>query len=108
MALLSVGRLCIKDRGREAGSKCVVVNVVDKNFVEVTGPKEVTGVRRRRVNASHLIPLERSIKIRKGATDAMVLTALKRSKLVPFMRGERVERVEGGEGVAKSEEADSP
>lgn len=104
MAVLSIGRICVKTRGREKGSKCVVVNVVDKSFVEVTGPKELTGVRRRKVNVSHLAPLEKAIKIRKGATDKMVLTALRRSRLIPFMGGKKVER---GEETDEGEEADS-
>ena len=34
MPLLEVGRLCIKTAGREAGLKCVIVEVTDKNFGE--------------------------------------------------------------------------
>ena len=33
MAALEVGRVCIKTAGREKGKKCVVVDVIDKNFV---------------------------------------------------------------------------
>lgn len=104
MAVLSIGRICLKNRGRESGSKCVVVNVIDENFVEVTGPKELTGVKRRKVNVNHLVPLDKVIKIRKGATDKMVLTALKRSKLIPLMGGKEVE---GGKEIDEGEEADS-
>jgi large subunit ribosomal protein L14e len=66
---MDVGRVCLKLKGREAGSRCVIVDVVDRNYVIVTGPPEVTGVRRRRVNMSHLQPLDEVIEIRRNAPD---------------------------------------
>lgn len=104
MTVLSVGRICVKTRGRESGNKCVVVNVIDRSFVEITGPKEVTGIKRRKVNIGHLTPLEKVVKIRKGAPDSMVLTALKRSRLIPFMGGKKVER---SKGIPEDKEAGS-
>jgi len=76
MPAIEVGRICIKTRGREAGKRCVVVDLIDKNFVLITGPKSVTGVRRRRANISHLSPTEEKINIRRGASDEEVLQAL--------------------------------
>jgi len=73
--------VCIKTAGREAGKKCVVVRVIDKNFVEITGPKKLTGVRRRRVNVKHLLPLPLKIDIPEGAGDDEVLEALKTTEL---------------------------
>jgi large subunit ribosomal protein L14e len=81
MGLIEVGRVCIKTAGREAGKKCVVVKIIDKNFVEITGPKELTGVRRRRVNIKHLLPLPLKIDISEGAGDEEVLEALKDTEL---------------------------
>jgi len=72
---MDVGRICVKLTGREAGSRCVIVDVVDKNYVIVTGPLEVTGVRRRRVNMSHLQPLDEVIEISRNASDETI-TAL--------------------------------
>jgi large subunit ribosomal protein L14e len=72
-----VGRICVKLSGREAGRKCVVVDVTDKSFVLITGPKEVTGVRRRRANINHIEPLQESIEIKRGASDEDVTEALK-------------------------------
>jgi len=66
---MDVGRICVKLKGREAGNRCVIVDVVDRNYVIVTGPPEVTGVRRRRVNMSHLQPLDEVIEIRRNASD---------------------------------------
>lgn len=72
-----VGRVCIKTSGRDAGKRCVVVDLMDKNFALVTGPKQVSGVRRRRVNVNHLKPLEEKIAIEKGATDEQIAALLK-------------------------------
>lgn len=77
MAAIEVGRICVKLSGREAGRKCVVVDVVDKSFVFITGPKKVTGVRRRRVNISHVEPLQATVEIKRGASDEEVEEVLK-------------------------------
>jgi len=76
MTAMEIGRICIKTAGREKGKKCVIVDVIDKNFVLITGPKSLTGVKRRRVNIKHLKPTEEKIKIKKGASDEAVLKAL--------------------------------
>jgi len=80
-----VGRICVKVAGREAGRKCVIVDVSDKSFVLVTGPKEVTGVRRRRANINHVEPLQESIEIKKGASDEEVTDALKSAGKLEMM-----------------------
>jgi large subunit ribosomal protein L14e len=72
-----VGRICVKTAGRDTGKRCVVVDLMDKNFALVTGPKSVTGVRRRRVNVNHLKPLEEKLTIEKGASDEQVAAILK-------------------------------
>jgi len=76
MPAIEVGRICIKTRGREAGRQCVIVDLIDKNFVLITGPKSLTGVRRRRANIRHLSPTEEKINIRRGASDEEILQAL--------------------------------
>jgi large subunit ribosomal protein L14e len=45
--------------------------------VLITGPKEVTGVKRRRVNINHIEPSQDSIEIQRGASDEEVTEALK-------------------------------
>ncbi|MFQ6077292.1 MAG: 50S ribosomal protein L14e [Candidatus Bathyarchaeia archaeon] len=77
MPAIDVGRICVKTSGREAGMKCVIVDLIDRNFVLITGPKDVNGVRRRRANIKHLEPTEERIKIRRGVSDEEVLEALK-------------------------------
>ena len=76
MSAVEVGRICVKVVGREAGRKCVIVDLIDKNFVLLTGPIEVTGIKRRRVNISHIEPTGAKIKLDRGATDEDVAQAL--------------------------------
>ncbi len=91
MPAIEVGRICVKIKGREAGRRCVILDIIDKNFVLVTGPKNVTGVRRRRVNINHLKPTEEVIKIRRGASDEEVYKALVESgNLEKYMEKEKL------------------
>jgi large subunit ribosomal protein L14e len=76
MPAIEVGRVCVKVAGRESGRKCVIVDVMDKSFVLVTGPKKVTGVKRRRVNINHVAPLEDIIPVKRGASDEEVTQML--------------------------------
>lgn len=76
MSAVDVGRICVKLAGREAGKKCVIVDVVDRNFVLVTGPKQVNGVKRRRVNVNHIEQTERKVNIKRGESDEQVMKAL--------------------------------
>jgi len=82
---VEVGRLCVKVSGRESGMRCVVVDVVDKSFVLITGPKKVTGVRRRRANIMHVEPSQESISIKRGASDEEVEEALKKAGKLEIM-----------------------
>ncbi|UCF58732.1 MAG: 50S ribosomal protein L14e [Candidatus Bathyarchaeota archaeon] len=86
MPAIEVGRVCVKIVGREAGRRCVVVDVVDKNFVVVTGPVKVTGVKRRRVNVGHIEPTEMKVKIGKGDGDNEVVETLKVAGLLDKMK----------------------
>ena len=51
MALIEVGRVCIKKFGRDAGSKAVITKMVDKGHVHI-----VTSIRPhdRKCNVNHL------------------------------------------------------
>ncbi|MEB3779806.1 MAG: 50S ribosomal protein L14e [Desulfurococcales archaeon] len=86
MPAIEVGRLCVKTYGREAGRKCVIVDIIDENFVLITGPKSLTGVKRRRANIDHIEPLDKKIEINKGASDEEILKALEEAGLVDFMK----------------------
>lgn len=86
MPAIEVGRICVKIVGREAGKRCVVVDVVDKNFVLVTGPIKVTGVKRRRVNVGHIEPTEMKVKIGKSDGDSEIVEALKAAGFLDKMK----------------------
>jgi large subunit ribosomal protein L14e len=88
MPAIEVGRICVKVLGREAGKKCVIVDLMDKSFVLITGPKKLTDVKRRRVNANHIEPLQDKIDIKRGASDEEVADALKASDKLEMMKKE--------------------
>jgi large subunit ribosomal protein L14e len=71
MSLFSIGRLCMKIAGRDAGLTCVVVEEFDNNYVLVDG---IT--RRKKVNVKHLEPLDKVIELSKGASHEDVKSAL--------------------------------
>ena len=75
MATLEIGRVCVKTAGRETGKYCVVLKKMDVNFVLITGPKTLTGVKRRRCNVEHLEPTSFSVKIDAEASDSIVIKA---------------------------------
>jgi large subunit ribosomal protein L14e len=85
MPAIEVGRICVKIAGREAGKKCIIVDVIDKNFLLITGPKKVTGVKRRRVNINHVEPTERKVNIGRGESDEEIMKALD-EKTLNFLR----------------------
>ncbi len=86
VASVEVGRVCVKLSGREAGQKCVIVDVIDKNFVLVTGPQKLTGVKRRRTNLKHLEPTSEAIDIKKGASDEDVAKIAEKAKKTTFLK----------------------
>ena len=69
--MYEVGRLCVKIAGRDARKKCVVVDVLDNNYVLIDGQ-----TRRRNCNVNHLEPLDKVLKIKKGASHKDVVEAL--------------------------------
>ncbi len=86
MAAIEIGRICIKTRGREAGRKCVIIDLIDDKYVLITGPKDVTGVKRRRVNIKHIEPTQIKIDIKPGASDEEVKKALEEHGLIEKMK----------------------
>ncbi|MGC9079916.1 MAG: 50S ribosomal protein L14e, partial [Nanopusillaceae archaeon] len=66
--VLQIGRVCVKTSGREAGKICVVVDIIDNNFVLIDGD-----VRRKRVNVKHLEPTDKVLGIKKGAKTEEVI-----------------------------------
>lgn len=60
MKVFEVGRICVKNSGRDASKRCVVTKIVDNKFVEVIckGRKKA-----RKCNIAHLEPLSQTISI---------------------------------------------
>ena len=74
--MYEIGRLCVKLAGRDARMKCVIIEVLDNNYVMIDGQ-----TRRRKCNINHLEPLDKVLKIKKNATHSEVKTALKKEKI---------------------------
>ncbi len=77
MSVYDIGRICVKTMGREAGKHCVIVDIIDKNYLLIDGLK----VRRKRVNYRHIVPTSDTIDIKKGADHKTVEDAIKKAKL---------------------------
>lgn len=77
MSVYDIGRVCVKTMGREAGNYCVIVDIIDKNYLLIDGLK----VKRRRVNYNHIEPTTDMIEIKKGAKKKEVEEAIKKAKL---------------------------
>lgn len=82
MVSLNVGQVCMKVAGREGGGVCTVIKPVDKTFVMVTGPKLVTGIKRRRCNIEHLEPTDIKLDIKEDATDEEIIEAYKKANVI--------------------------
>ncbi len=78
MSVYDIGRIVVKNMGREAGYRAVIVDIVDKNYLLIDGLK----VKRRRVNYKHIIPVDEIIDgLKKGASHKEVEAAIKKAKL---------------------------
>ena len=85
MAAIEVGRVIVKTAGREALMKAVIVDLVDQNFVLISGGG-VSPIKRRRCNIKHLRPLENIIDIKRGAKDDTIQKAIEKADLVEEMK----------------------
>ncbi|MBU0666240.1 MAG: hypothetical protein ABIC91_02875 [Nanoarchaeota archaeon] len=74
--VFEIGRLCVKIAGRDAGLRCVVIEILEGNFVLIDGQ-----TRRKKCNLKHLEPLETVLKIKAKATHADVVSEFKKLKL---------------------------
>jgi large subunit ribosomal protein L14e len=59
MPAIEKGRVCVKIAGRESGKKCVIVDVIDQNFVEIVG----NDVKHKRCNIKHLEPVDKTVEV---------------------------------------------
>ena len=59
MPAIEKGRVCVKIAGRETGKKCVIVDDIDENFVEIVGNE----VKNKRCNIKHLEPVDETVEV---------------------------------------------
>ena len=69
--MIEIGRLCVKIAGRDAGKKCLIVDILDDKHVLIDGE-----TRRRKCNILHIEPLNQVIKIEKNISHEDVTKAL--------------------------------
>lgn len=84
-----IGRIVVKTRGREAGLKCVIIDTAGDGVI-VTGPKKLTGVRRRRANLMHIAFTPKKVEINRNASDEEVIAAIEKAGLLDYMK-QRIE-----------------
>ena len=70
--MFDVGRVCVKLAGRDAGQKCVVVDVLEGKYVMIDGM-----TRRKKCNTLHLEPMDQVLELRKNASHEDVVKAFK-------------------------------
>jgi large subunit ribosomal protein L14e len=87
--MMEIGRLCVKIAGRDAGNHCVIVDVIDDNFVMIDG-----NVPRKRCNVKHLEPLNIVLKIKKGASTDSVHEAMKSERIKVFTKKSKAKKAE--------------
>jgi large subunit ribosomal protein L14e len=75
--MFDIGRVCVKIAGRDAGMKCIIVDVIDEHYVMIDGQ-----TRRRKCNIKHLEPLSQSVQLNKNAPAAEVIRLLKELDIV--------------------------
>jgi large subunit ribosomal protein L14e len=71
--MIEIGRLCVKIAGRDAGKKCVIIDIIQPNIVLIDGE-----TRRRNCNIKHLELLEEKIELKKGADRKSVIEQFKK------------------------------
>ncbi len=86
MSAISIGRVCVKIAGKDASKYCVITDAADGSYVEITGPKALNGVKRRKCNISHIEPTSDILKIKAKASDEDVLKAVESAKLSDKMK----------------------
>jgi len=82
---IQIGRIIVKTNGREAGKKAVIVDLINQNYVLVTGPKALTSIRRRKCNIMHLEPTDKLVSVKRDASDGDVSAAIDEAGLKDFM-----------------------
>jgi len=104
----------MKIAGRETGQYCVVLKKENDAFVLVTGPKILTGVKKRRCNVEHLEALPHILEINENSSDEEIISAYQKAGLITKLelklpsaaevKGEKAKPEKVKEGKPKKEE----
>lgn len=70
---MTIGRVCVKIAGRDAGKKCVIIDTIDSANVLIDG-----ATRRKKCNTKHLEPLDPVLQLKKNASHEEVAAELKK------------------------------
>jgi large subunit ribosomal protein L14e len=97
---MEIGRVYTKTTGKEAGKKCVVIDIVDDVFVMVDG-----NVKRRKCNILHLEPTNDVLTIEKGASTTEVKHVMEKAGLLEARYVSKIKKKErkGGERPKKGQ-----
>lgn len=82
--MYEIGRVCVKIAGRDSRKKAVIVDVLDDVYVLIDGQ-----VRRKKCNIKHLEPLDKVLKLKKGASNEEVVEALKKEGIETAAKTEK-------------------
>jgi large subunit ribosomal protein L14e len=74
--LNDIGRICVKLAGRDAGKRCIIVDVLDKNNVLIDG-----NTRRKKCNVAHLEPTNKILELKKNASHDVVVKLFQSEKM---------------------------
>lgn len=106
--MIQIGRICVKLAGRDAGKKCIIIDVLDDKTVLIDGE-----TRRRKCNILHLGLMDETAEVRKNASHEEVCKALgidakesKKREKTERPKQTRVKKsaAEGSEGKAAKKE----
>ena len=95
---MKTGQLCVKIAGRDAGRDCIIVEVLDDNFVLIDG-----NTRRRKCNIDHLEPIG-ELKIKSKAGHEEVIEAMTKHGIKIIKKGASRKKAEKKSEVKKKDE----
>ena len=72
MVIFTIGRVCYKSNGRDAGTRVVLVENAKDGFVMVEGLRK-----KRKCNVQHLIPTKKMVKLPSSYTKKEIMALLK-------------------------------
>lgn len=94
--MIELGRVCVKLAGRDAGKHCIVIDIIDNDYVMIDGL-----TRRKKCNIKHLEPLESVVSIKKNAEHSTVISELKKLGITTPKEKKKFGKVRGEKKVAK-------